>query len=81
MWRRSAATDGGGTVELQRPADMQGRLSGLEVKERRVECAEAVWWRHACKKSAVKRIAKGSRLPAEEIKRAPRGTPLLEFKA
>ena len=64
------AGDGGsGTVELQRPADVQGRLSGLEVKERRVECAEAVWWRHACKKSAGKRIAKGSWLRAEETKR------------
>jgi hypothetical protein len=55
---------------------MQGRLSGLEVKERRVECAEAVWWRHACKKSAAKRIAKGSRLSAEEPKEDALGRPL-----
>ena len=46
---------GGGAVELQRPADVEGRLSGLEVKKRRVQCAEAVGWRHACKKSAAKR--------------------------
>ena len=61
----------GRPVELQRPADMQGRLGGLEVEKRSIQGAEAVGRRHACKKSAAKSIAKGSRLPAEELTRAP----------
>ena len=39
----------GGAVELQRPADVQGRLSGLEVEERGVQCAEAIGRRHAAR--------------------------------
>jgi hypothetical protein len=42
--------DGGGrALELQGPADMQGCLSGLEIKEGCVESAEAVWLRHAAR--------------------------------
>ena len=64
--------DGGGrTFELQRPADVQGRLRGLEVKERCVEGAEAIWRGHACKKSAGIRFAKGSWGRAEEKEGAP----------
>jgi len=36
-------------VELERPADVQGRLRGLEIKERCVESAEAVRGRHAAR--------------------------------
>jgi hypothetical protein len=60
---------------------MEGRLGGLEIEKRSIQSAEAVGRRHACKKSAAFPIAKGSRERAEEITRAPRGTPLLEFKA
>ena len=46
--------DGGGRpVELQRPADVKGRLGGLEVEKRSIQGAEAIGRRHACKKSAA----------------------------
>ena len=69
--------DGGGrSLELQGPADVQGRLGGLEVKKRCVESAEAIGRRHAARSLPESESLKDPGRVSKKPTRAPlRGRP------